>query len=183
MSTHNYAIFAENIFQLTKKFSVTPGVRYEVIDTKMTGVINNAAANVAYQSNRNFPLFGAGLQYQLSAATQLYGNISQAYRPYLYANVTPADRVDKIDPSLKDSKGYDIDFGYRGNYKNILQFDVNGFYLFYGNKVGLVTQTNASGSTYLFTTNIGNSVAKGVEAFAEVIIAEINRMPRAKKQL
>ena len=32
-------------------------------------------------------------------STQLYGNISQAYRPYLYANVTPADRVDKIDPS------------------------------------------------------------------------------------
>ena len=173
LTTHNYAIFAENIFQLTRKFSITPGIRYEVIDTKMSGVINNATATVAYKSNRNFPLFGTGLQYQLSSSTQLYGNISQAYRPYLYANVTPADRVDKIDPSLKDSKGYDIDLGYRGHYKNILQFDVNGFYLFYGNKVGLVSQTNTDGSTYLFTTNIGNSVAKGVEAFVELSLLKL----------
>ncbi len=37
LTTWNYAVFAENIFQFTRKFSVTPGVRYEVIDTKMTG--------------------------------------------------------------------------------------------------------------------------------------------------
>ena len=173
LTTHNYAVFAENIFQLTRKFSVTPGIRYEVIDSKMKGVIINATAAVNYKSNRNFPLFGAGLQYQLSSSTQLYANVSQAYRPYLYANVTPADRVDKIDPYLKDSKGYDIDFGYRGHYKNILQFDVNGYYLFYGNKIGLVSQTNTIGGTYLFTTNIGNSVAKGVEAFAELSLIKL----------
>ncbi|MEO6150306.1 MAG: TonB-dependent receptor, partial [Mucilaginibacter sp.] len=173
LATHNYAAFAENIFQLTPQFSITPGVRYEVIDTKMNGVINNATASVNYTSQRRFPLFGAGLQYRLSPSTQLYGNISQAYRPYLYASVTPADRLDKIDPYLKDSKGYDIDFGYRGHYKNILQFDVNAFYLFYGNKVGLVSQTNTNGSTYLFTTNIGNSVAKGVEVFAELSLLKL----------
>ncbi len=120
------------------------------------------------------------MQYQASSSTQLYGNISQAYRPYLYANVTPADRVDKIDPSLKDSKGYDIDLGYRGHYKNIIQFDVNGFYLFYGNKVGLVSQTNPDGSSYLFTTNIGNSVAKGVEAFVELSLLKLIKSPRCK---
>ena len=171
--TYNYAVFAENIFQLTTKFSITPGIRYEVIDTKMSGVIDNATAPIAYKSSRNFPLFGAGLQYQLSSSTQLYGNISQAYRPYLYANVTPADRIDKIDPSLKDSKGYDADLGYRGHYKNILQFDINGFYLFYGNKVGLVSDRNIDGSNYLFTTNIGNSVAKGIEAFVELSLIKL----------
>ena len=150
LTTHNYAAFAENIFQVTRKLSITPGVRYEIIDTKMTGVINNASSPVSYISNRTFPLFGTGLQYQATPTTQVYGNISQAYRPYLYANVTPATQVDKIDPSLKDSKGYDIDLGYRGNYKNILQFDINGFYLFYGNKVGLITEKNPDGSSYLF---------------------------------
>lgn len=173
LSTHNYAAFVEDIFQLSRNFSITPGVRYEVIDTKLNGVINNATAPVAYKSNRSFPLFGAGLQYRLSASTQLYGNISQAYRPYLYANVTPADRVDKIDPSLKDSKGYDIDLGYRGHFKNVLQFDINGFYLFYGNKVGLVSQQSTNGTSYLFTTNIGNSVAKGVEVFAELSLVKL----------
>ncbi|QEC68374.1 TonB-dependent receptor [Panacibacter ginsenosidivorans] len=173
LTTHNYAAFAENIFQLTPKFSVTPGIRYEIIKTDLDGVINNAADAVAYKSKRNFPLFGAGVQYQATPLTQLYGNISQAYRPYLYANVTPADRIDKIDPSLKDSKGYDIDLGYRGRVKNIFRFDVNAFYLFYGDRVGLITQQDNAGDNFLFTTNIGNSVSKGVEAYVELSLLRL----------
>ena len=172
-NTHNYAVFAENIFQLTPRFSVTPGFRYEVIKSSLSGVTNNASVDVAYKGSRHFPLFGMGLQYQASAATQVYGNISQAYRPYLYANVTPADRVDKIDPSLKDSKGYDIDLGYRGNIKNIFRFDVNTYYLYYGNRVGLLTEKDGNNNTYLLTTNIGNSVAKGAEAFAQLSLLKI----------
>ena len=168
LRTNNYAVFAENIFQLTPQFSVTPGLRYEIIKTDLRGVINNASTNIAYNSKRSFPLFGTGLQFQISNSSQFYGNISQAYRPYLYANVTPADRIDKIDPSLKDSRGYDIDLGYRGHYKNLLQFDINGFYLYYANKIGLVSQKDAAGIPYLFTTNIGNSVTKGIEAFGEI---------------
>ncbi len=166
--TLNYAAFAENIFQLTPRFSITPGVRYEIIRTDLSGVINNATAAVAYKGKRNFPLFGAGLQYELDRSSQLYGNISQAYRPYLYAFVTPADRVDEIDPSLKDSKGYNIDLGYRGHIGNILRYDINAFYLFYGNRIGLVSQPSTGGGNHLLTTNIGNSVAKGVEVFVEV---------------
>ncbi len=181
LTTKNYALFAENIFQFSPRFSVTPGIRYENIQTKLTGVINNASSAVAYQSTRSFPLFGTGLQYQVNNATQLYSNFSQAYRPYLYANVTPADRLDKIDPSLKDSKGYDIDLGYRGVFKNVLQFDVNAFYLYYGNKVGLITQSDATGSSYLLTTNIGNSVTKGVEAFAELSLLKLIA-PNLKQQ-
>lgn len=180
LTTDNYAVFAENCIQLTPAFSITPGFRYEIINTNLTGVINNATAQIAYKGKRNFPLFGAGLQYQVNASTQLYGNISQEYRPYLYANVTPADRIDKIDPSLKDSKGYDIDLGYRGHYSNLLQFDVNAFYLFYGNKVGLISQQSGNGTNFLFTTNIGNSVAKGAEAFAELSLTKLFA-PAAKK--
>ncbi len=173
LQTHNYAMFAENIFQLTPRFSITPGIRYEIINTSLTGIINSGTSPVFYKGKRNFPLFGAGLQYQLNQYSQLYGNISQAYRPYLYANVTPADRVDKIDPGLKDSKGYDIDLGYRGQYKNLLHFDVNIFYLFYGNHIGLVAKENPDSSSYLFTTNIGNSVAKGVEAYLEFSLLKL----------
>jgi len=172
-TTHNYAVFAENIFQFTKRFSFTPGVRYEIINSNLTGFMNNAATPVNYKGNRYFPLFGAGLQYQVNRNTQLYGNISQAYRPYLYSSITPADRVDIIDPNLKDSKGYDIDLGYRGSYKNILQFDVNAFYLFYGNRVGLLSEKDANNNPYLLTTNIGDAVSKGVEAYMEVSLAAL----------
>ncbi len=169
-NTHNYAIFVENIFQLTNRFSVTPGIRYEIINTDLKGKITNATVDVAYKGNRHFPLFGTGLQYQLNKYSQMYGNISQAYRPFLYANVTPADRVDVIDPNLKDSKGYDIDLGYRGHYKDVLNFDINAFYLFYGNRIGLLSAKRPDSSTYLLTTNIGDAVAKGVEFYVELSI-------------
>jgi Fe(3+) dicitrate transport protein len=167
-NTHNYALFAENIFQMTKHFSVTPGVRYEVINTSLTGVINNAADQVSYKGKRDFPLFGMGLQYQLNHYSQLYGNVSQAYRPYLYASVTPADRLDMIDPNLKDTKGYDIDLGYRGHYSDFFRFDINVFYLYYGDRVGLITQ-----NTHLLTTNVGNAVNKGVEAYIELSLIRL----------
>ncbi|MBS1488086.1 MAG: TonB-dependent receptor [Bacteroidetes bacterium] len=163
-NTINYAVFAENMFQVSKSFSVTPGVRYEIIQSDLTGVINHATFPVSYQGNRTFPLFGLGMQWQASPSTQWYGNISQAYRPYLYANITPATQIGVIDPNLKDSKGYDIDLGYRGQVSDLLSFDVNAFYLFYGNKIGNLTETGSS-TTYLFTTNIGNSVAQGIEAY------------------
>jgi Fe(3+) dicitrate transport protein len=169
LHTNNYAAFAENLFRLTPQLSVTPGVRYEVIDSKLNGVINNASFPVAYKGNRNFPLFGTGIQYQVNGSSQLYGNISQAYRPYLYASITPADQIGVIDPNLKDSRGYDADLGYRGSVKDWLHFDIDAFYLYYGNRAGQLTLTNAVNNTpYLYTTNVGNSVSKGVEAYVEV---------------
>jgi Fe(3+) dicitrate transport protein len=168
LHTDNYAVFAENMFNITSKFSVTPGFRYESIKTDMSGVILNATFPVNYQSNRNFPLFGTGLQYQLTKSSQFYGNISQAYRPYIYANVTPADQLGVINPNLKDSKGYSADLGYRGHVGYILNYDLDFFYVYYGNRVGNLTETNASNQTYLYTTNIGNAVAKGIEAYGEV---------------
>ncbi len=169
----NYAAYAENIFQVSKRFSITPGFRYELIDTKMNGLINNATVPVSFGSQRSFPLFGTGLQYEVSKAMELYGNLSQAYRPFLYSNVTPADRIDLVDPNLKDSKGYDVDLGYRGSVADILKFDINAFYLFYGNRVGQLTVKNTDGTNYLFTTNIGDALSKGVEAYVSFSFARL----------
>lgn len=168
LHTYNYAAFAENIFQVTPQFSVTPGFRYEIINTSTNGVITNATVPVSYKGNRNFPLFGTGLQYQISHNSQLYGNFSQAYRPYIYANITPADQLGVIDPNLKDSRGYNIDFGYRGQLQHLLKYDIDAFYVYYGNRVGTQTKVNSSNQTYLYATNIGDAVAKGIEAYASV---------------
>lgn len=165
--TVNYAVFAENLFQVSRRLSVTPGIRYEVIQSDLSGVINKATFPVSYKSTRTFPLLGIGVQYAVSDHSQWYGNVSQAYRPFLYANITPADQLGIIDPNLKDSRGYDIDVGYRGQISDLLHFDVNGFYLYYGDRIGNLTKTNGAGS-YLFTTNIGNAVVKGIEAYADL---------------
>jgi Fe(3+) dicitrate transport protein len=78
-----------------------------------------------------------------------------------------------IDPHLKDSRGYDIDLGYRGQFQDVIQFDVNGFYLFYGNKIGKLTRVASNGSSYQWTTNIGNSVAKGFESYVNVSLLRL----------
>lgn len=168
LHTLNYAAFVENMFQVTEAFTITPGVRFEQINTTTSGVIVNRTVPVSYNDKRNFPLFGTGLQYQLADGSQFYGNFSQAYRPYIYAAVTPADQLTIIDPNIKDSKGYDADLGYRGHINTVFSFDVNAFYVYYGNRAGTLTQTDANNVSHLYMTNIGNGVAKGVEAFTEV---------------
>lgn len=184
LHTYNYAAFAENIFQITPQFSVTPGFRYEIINTSTNGVITNATVPVSYKGNRNFPLFGTGLQYQISHNSQLYGNFSQAYRPYIYANITPADQLGVIDPNLKDSRGYNIDFGYRGQLQHLLKYDLDAFYVYYGNRVGTQTKVNSSNQTYLYATNIGDAVAKGIEAYASVsLIKGFNETSSSDLQL
>ena len=171
LSTNNYAAFAENLFQINSRFSVTPGIRWENIHTNTNGFIQSNYPE-QYSSDRNFVLLGTGLQYVLKNKSQFYGNISQEYRPYLYANVTPADRVDVIDPNLKDSKGYDIDLGYRNSFGNVLQFDVSVFYVFYADRAGLLSEKKTDGTSYLLTTNIGDAVSKGIEAYAELSLAK-----------
>jgi Fe(3+) dicitrate transport protein len=173
LSTHNYAAFAENIFQITPKFTITPGTRYEIINTSLDGVIDNAKDYVSYVNKRHFPLFGTGLQYQLTSSTQLYGNISQAYKPFTYANIIPGNDLAVVDPNLKDTRGYSTDLGYRGNAGNIFNFDFDLYYVYYGDKVGNLTKTDANNQTFIYTTNIGNAVARGAEVYTELSLWHI----------
>ncbi|MEJ0032833.1 MAG: TonB-dependent receptor [Bacteroidota bacterium] len=81
LHTKNVAVFVENQFKINNKLSITPGMRYEVVRSTLDGVIANASFPVAYTGNRNFPLFGVGLQYQASKTTQVYANITQHTDP------------------------------------------------------------------------------------------------------
>jgi Fe(3+) dicitrate transport protein len=110
---------------------------------------------------------GAGSQYKL-AGVEIYGNYSQAYRPILYSNLIIGSSTAVIDPNLKDASGYNADIGIRGKIKNILNFDVSGFKLFYGKRIGNITLADGAGNPYTFTTNAGDGLSNGVEAYLEV---------------
>jgi Fe(3+) dicitrate transport protein len=69
---------------------------------------------------------------------------------------------------LKDASGYNADIGIRGRIKNILNFDVSGFELYYGNRIGNITLTDTAGNPYSYTTNAGTALTKGVEAYLEI---------------
>lgn len=168
--TTNIAAFAENIFQIGKKLSITPGVRFEYLSTIADGYDENeegdsvdefVETNMA-KKERQFILAGLGVQYKTTKSTNVYANYNQSYRPITYSDLTPFGTIAKIDPNLKDASADNIDIGFRGTIKRIVNFDVSAFYLNYRNKIGIVY------NPYAFRTNTGSSEHKGIETYVEV---------------
>jgi Fe(3+) dicitrate transport protein len=176
---YNVALFAENIFRITSKFSIIPGVRFENIVTKANGVYNNIvtdqAGNVIYNqpvsdiknSARHFVIGGIGLSYYQNEAMQFYGNISQNYRAINFSDLYSVVLTTKVDPNLKDETGYSADLGMRGNIASIFNYDVSIFDIYYNDRIGTEPESDINGS-YQYRTNIGPSQNIGLESFAEL---------------
>jgi Fe(3+) dicitrate transport protein len=178
-TTKNVALFAENQFKVTDKFSVTPGVRFEQINSTADGRFGIASGNAILlgkqELSRSQPLFGIGLEYKFRT-TNFYANFTQAYRPVLFSDLTPPAVTDVIDPNLKDADGFNADFGYRGTFKKILNFDISLFYLSYNNRIGGVRQfvnNDPTQGTFLYRTNLGETVNKGIESFVNVNVTSL----------
>jgi Fe(3+) dicitrate transport protein len=167
----NKAAYFENIFRFSKRFLMTAGARLENINSIMQGrfSLSNGQANnlTPITRERSFLLFGGGAEYHLTSQTEFYSNISQAYRPVLISDLTPPATTDVIDENLQDAHGYNFDFGYRGKVGNYLNFDIDYFYVNYNNRIGTITQTNASNQRYQFRTNLGRSISQGFEGYVE----------------
>ena len=167
--SNNLAGFAENIFRVSEKFYIIPGIRYEWLEgaaSGRNGLISNATPIVLQNisRSRSFVLAGIGSEYHIGKNTELYANISQAYRPIQFANLQAPPTTDIVDPDLKDAKGFNTDLGYRGKIKSFLQFDLSVFYLNYSNRIGTITP---NGKNYRLITNVGSSNSKGLESYIE----------------
>jgi Fe(3+) dicitrate transport protein len=167
--SNNAAVFIENIFRVTEKLLIIPGIRYEWLEGAASGRngFNSSGESINLQNitrSRSFVLSGIGSEYHLTTNTEFYANFSQAYRPIQFANLQAPPTTDIVDTDLKDAKGYNIDLGYRGKVKNYIQFDISGFYLQYNNRVGTITPSNTN---YRLITNVGGSTSKGLETYIE----------------
>lgn len=173
-TTTNVAPFAENIFRIGQRLTITPGLRYEFVRSTVNGYVDDGTDELRSNlgKNRHFVLFGIGSQFLTGGTTNLYANISQAYRPVTYEQLSPFGSTAKIDANLKDAKGYNADLGWRGSVKSYLNFDISGFYLRYNNRIGVIEQTDAQGNNFLLRTNIANSVHKGIESYIELNITK-----------
>ena len=169
-TTTNIAPFLENIFRVGNNLTITPGFRFEYLNSTAKGykIEDNIKLPADQNRNRYFPLAGLGLEFKPTSNTSIYGNFSQAYRPIDYSQLEPFGITSKIDPNLKDAFGFNSDLGYRGTIKNYLNFDIGGFYLAYNNRIGIVLKTDpATGLDYSLRTNIANSVHTGIESYVE----------------
>ena len=89
--TNNIALFAENVFQINHRWTISPGVRFENGNSKMSGIIKYYTVNpLPTTINHNFILLGISSQYLLDKENTLYGGISQAYRPVIFKDIVPA---------------------------------------------------------------------------------------------
>jgi Fe(3+) dicitrate transport protein len=176
--TTNFAPYIENIFRVSDLFSITPGLRFEYLNTTANGFAPNTAEDsnqpVVSVSNqrtaRTFILGAFSAQFKTSDEANLYANFSQSYRPITYDYLTPFGSLAKINPNLKDASANTIDLGYRGISGNILNYDVSLYYMYIKNEIGTLEETYSSDSAYLFETNTGSDVHKGVEAYLELNI-------------
>lgn len=196
---HNLALFAENIFRLGSKLSIIPGLRYEDIYTKAAGFYNNPQQDLSsiytgtvisnhlvteYRiSKRSFLLGGIGFSFDQTPALQFYGNISQNYRAINFNDMSIVNPNFRVDPGLKDEKGYSADIGIRGHIDEIVHFDLSIFTIDYDDRIGTVWLTDTSAITYQYTTNIARSRNLGIESYAEVDLWRLLYGSAAKMKL
>ncbi|WP_343485736.1 TonB-dependent receptor [Allomuricauda sp. d1] len=191
----NVAFFGENIFNLSDRFSLTPGFRFEYIKTESEGSFRNIvldlAGNVLLNEEipdnrtfeRNFLLLGLGASYKILPSMELYGNFSQNYRSVTFNDIRIINPSFQIDPNISDEDGFTADLGIRGRFNDILTYDLSAFGLLYDDRLGEVlrneTRTNAEGEeietgrVVRFRGNIGTAFIYGLESFADVNLKSI----------
>ena len=176
---NNVSVFAENIFYVNDRLSITPGIRYEYIHTEANGfygtilfdlagnIINSSRTNETRTNARQFVLGGLGVSFKPTNHVDIYGNISQNYRSITFSDMRIANPSSVIDPNMKDEKGYSIDLGVRSQETTLYNFDVSLFYLNYNNRIGEVQFYDESNRVLRRRGNIGQAVIMGIESYAE----------------
>ena len=184
----NLALFTENIFYLHPNVSITPGIRFEFIETGAFGeykkINTDAAGNVILnESNltsekrrRNFALFGLGIGFKPSKKIEFYGNISQNYRSVTFSDISIINPAYRINPNITDEKGFTSDLGLRGQLKKLFSFDANLFRIFYNDRIGFIQKKFNDGSVKTERGNVGDAILYGVESLIDFNIKEISNI-------
>ncbi len=181
----NVAAFAEHIFRLNSRLNITPGIRVEHIRTQAQGLYHNRVydlrdsviSDVVVNENRTFPrsfvLAAIGAGYKMNENLEFYGNLSQNYRSVTFSDIRVVNPSFEIDPNIQDEKGWNADLGTRGNVKDVLRFDANVFFLYYGNRIGEYFYTKNNSMVIRRRGNIGVANIYGIESFAELNILKL----------
>lgn len=186
----NIALFAEHVFFLGKYWRITPGFRWEYIETAGQGVYD---ASVRHPSSgeiilkkehsespyraRNVLLYGLGLSYKSEWGMEIYTNFSRNYKAINFNDVRIITPNAKVDENIQDERGYNFDIGTRGKYHEWLRYDFSFFFLEYGDRIGAIHKEVKDpffGSRLVrFRTNVADASILGVESFVELGITTL----------
>lgn len=102
---------------------------------------------------------------------ELYGTISQAYRPITYSELVPTGASSVVSGNLKEGEALQFEYGVRGKPFPYLNFDIGGFYFTFDDQVGEIILPDG----FTSTSNVGDARYIGFEAATELdILALIN---------
>jgi Fe(3+) dicitrate transport protein len=102
---------------------------------------------------------------------ELYGTVSQAYRPITYGELVPTGASSVVSGDLKEGEALQFEYGVRGKPFPYLNFDVGGFYFTFTDQIGEVILPNG----FTSTENVGDARYIGFEAATELdVLALIN---------
>lgn len=178
----NYSFFAEHIFRLGRRFSITPGLRLEHIRTFSEGFfkqqVKNAAGGIVSESRneesdqriRSILLAGVGLSYKPNPKLEVYANFSQNYRAVTFNDIRITNPNFSVDPDIQDERGYNADLGLRGTFKGLFYFDATLYHLFYRDRIGLLLRSDQPPLflDYRLRTNVADARTWGAELVGEL---------------
>ncbi len=199
-SGKNLALFAENIFTLNNRLSITPGIRYENIHTSSNGYFRkpvprdlagdplypdtvNLKAYSDIDNRRDFILLGLGVSYKPNEAVELYGNFSQNYKSISYNDIRVTTPTLVVDQDITDEKGYSLDVGIRGNGSALFTYEITAFMLMYKNRIGSILKRDDFYRVFRYRTNLGDARNLGIESFFETDILNWNSSISRKSSL
>jgi len=187
--SRNLAFFAENLFNINDKWTITPGIRFEYIKTasegfyKKTFLVGGQIQSVrrfedSMENPRSLILLGLGVGHKVSKNAEAYANFSQNYRSINFSDLAVVNPNLIVDSLLQDEKGFNADLGIRGGFwKNKIKIDASIFYLRYQNRIGtgeiIIQDPVVIEKAVAFRTNIGDAIILGLESYIEANVLGI----------
>ena len=169
--TMNYvALFVENLFRFGP-LSVVPSARLENIWQSIDENVNVAKTTVPLADESDYdlvPLFGVGADIDVTESVELYGNLSQSYRPKVYADAVPLGTNQVVSGDLDEGEGWQAEAGLRGHWLPAVSWDASVFHMEFDDQTGTVGNT---------IQNVGDAEYDGVELAVEVDLEGWVRQP------
>jgi Fe(3+) dicitrate transport protein len=181
--SRNISVFAENLFNINEKWTVTPGVRFEYLRTASEGYYKErifSGGQVIFEQKfedsrvnpRSLILAGLGVGFKPKENVEFYANFSQNYRSINFSDLAVVNPNLIVDSLLTDEKGFNIDLGIRGEFlNNAVRFDANVFHLSYRDRIGtgeiIISDPAVIERAVAYRTNIGDAKIFGLESYIE----------------
>lgn len=181
----NTSIFTSNMFRIDEHLSIIPGARYEYINTASDGyynrvethpltgaILNESIIPEDRDESRSLLLYGLGAIYRFyendstGFDSKWYMNFTRNFKSITFSDMQIVNPNFEIDKDLKDETGYNFEVGTKGDFWDLIGYDVSAFYLYYHNRIGNVFVRDSLGPR-IYRTNIADSRNMGIESYFE----------------